>query len=269
MAKKQRVRERRPYRTPEPTRGPLASVVPGARSSRRTAPASGRPGGGLPILPLTLAGLAVGVAIIAFVALQNVGPSSSGSVGPLKSPAVDYPAENADMSLGSSNAKVTINEWADFQCPACKAYTETVEPQVVSSYVRAGSVRIVFHDFAFIGADSTLAATAARCAGAQHHFWDFHGYLYANQGAENTGRFNQAFLDQVAGAIGLDRTAFDSCLSGGTTRSQVVASTNQAQSLGIQQTPTFFVGNQQPVVGVPSFAQMSQVIDAAIAAAGG
>jgi protein-disulfide isomerase len=173
------------------------------------------------------------------------------------------------MSLGSPNAKVTIDEWADFQCPACKAYTLSVESSVVSSYVRAGSVRIVFHDFAFIGAESTLAATAARCSGAQHHFWDYHGYLYSNQTTENSGRFNQAFLDQVADALGLDRTAFDACLTGGTARSQVVASTNQAQALNISQTPTFFIGNQQPIVGVPSFAQMSQVIDAALAAAGG
>src|ERR1700694_1904802 len=62
---------------------------------------------------------------------------------------------------GVASAPVTIEEWADFQCPACGQYARTTEPQLLSTYVARGQVRLVFHDFAFLGQESIWAAEAA------------------------------------------------------------------------------------------------------------
>jgi protein-disulfide isomerase len=204
---------------------------------------------------------------VAFAGSPSSTPPGA-TVANLATPAASYPAENADLSLGNSTAPVTLQEWADFQCPACKAYTQSVEPQVVQAYVATGKVRIIFHNFAFIGPDSTTAATAAVCAGEQRKFWPYHGYLYSNQGPEN-GWVSAALLDQIAGAVGLDMDAFHTCQSQGSARARVVAEASQAQQAGINRTPTLQVGNQPPIAKVPTFAEISGVIEAELAATGG
>jgi protein-disulfide isomerase len=272
MAKTSRRKARGPYRPDAPERGNAA----GAQSGRQPARSSGRRGrerSGLPLLPITLTGLAVGLLVIAFFALGSNPPA-----GPLATPAASYPAENPDHSLGSLDAPVLLQEWADFQCPACKAYTQTVEPRVIDTYVNTAKVRIAFHNFAFIGDrrpdksspdESVLAATAALCAGAQGHFWVYHGYLYANQGGENSGTFTSARLDQIALAVGLDLTAFHTCLADPAQRKTVTTDTTTAEQAGIDRTPTLVVGNHAPITGVPAFDAFSAIIEAELVASGG
>jgi protein-disulfide isomerase len=268
MAKTSRRKARGPYRPDAAERGKGA----GARSGRQTARGSSRRGGersGLPILPISLAGLGVGLLVVAFVAFAG-SPASTpngATLSNLATPAASYPTENADLSLGSSTAPVTMQEWADFQCPACKAYTQVIEPQVIATYVATGKIRIIFRNFAFIGPDSTSAATAAVCAGEQRKFWPYHGYLYSNQGPEN-GWVSAALLDQIAGAVGLDMNAFHTCQSEGSARARVVAEASQAQQAGITKTPTLQVGNQAPVAG-PTLETLRGMIDAELAATGG
>ena len=121
MAKTSRRKARAPYRPDAPER----AKPTGAQSGRRPARSSGRgrQRSGLPLLPISLAGLGVGLLVVAFVAFAS-SPSSTppgatlATLANLATPAASYPAENADLSLGSSTAPVTLQEWADFQCPA-------------------------------------------------------------------------------------------------------------------------------------------------------
>jgi protein-disulfide isomerase len=267
-SKTSRRRTRAPYRPIPSTRG---AVQPGSRAG--VSARSERAARGIPLLPITLAGLAAGLLVVAFFALGSNPPA-----GPLATPAASYPAENPDHSLGSPDAPVVLQEWADFQCPACRAYTQTVEPRVIDTYVKTGKVRIVFHDFAFIGGyradkaapdESVLAATAALCAGAQGHFWAYHGYLYSNQGGENSGTFSSARLDQIAQAVGLDLTAFHTCLADPSQRAEVTTETSTAEQAGINSTPTLVVGNHAPISGAPTFDAFSAIIEAELVAAGG
>jgi protein-disulfide isomerase len=262
VAKKQRTRERRPYRDPAPARG-----TPAGGRSRRTTRAT--ESGGLPLLPITIGGLALGILAVAFVAFSNSAPSpqpSLATLAALATPDGAFPAENADMSLGSSAAPVTLDEWADFQCPGCKFYTRQTEPLLVDTYVKTGKVRIVFHDFPFIPPvqQSVSAATAARCAGQQHRFWEYHGYLYANQGREGSGWVTTAVLDQIARAVGLDQTAFDLCLADTAIQQQIIVSRNQGQQLGLTSTPTLILNGQTiegPNNTIPSWDQLRGAID--------
>jgi protein-disulfide isomerase len=213
--------------------------------------------------------VALGVIVIAFVVLSNNQPTptpqASGSFS-LVAPFTTYPAENADGTMGAATAPLTISEFADYQCPSCKSYARLVEPGLIDEYVRPGKARLVFHDFAFLGAESTEAATAAQCAGEQQRFWPYHGYLYANQGVkENGGTFSDAFLRAVGQAVGLDMAKFDACRAGTAARQRVITSTTAAQNLGVDSTPTIVVNSLSPIVGVPGWADFKAYLDAILA----
>jgi protein-disulfide isomerase len=95
-------------------------------------------------------------------------------------------------------------------------------------------------------------------------FWQMHDWLFANWAGENQGAFARARLDSIATSAGLDTTRYDACMATGTYQGAVRAETQQALASGIDQTPTLFV-NGQKVVGVPTNAQLADLINQAAA----
>lgn len=211
---------------------------------------------------MTVGVVAIGIVLIGLFILRPGAASTSGELNP---PVTTIPAglEN-DRTLGSPSAPVTIDVWADFQCPFCDQFATTVEPRIITDFVTTGQAKLVAHDFAFIGQgrspdESTDAATAARCASRSGKYWEYAEYLWANQGAENSGGFRKERLDQVATAVGLDLTQFDQCLTDQSIRSSVATETSQGAALGITGTPTVFVnGQKQPTV--PTYEQLATLI---------
>lgn len=142
-----------------------------------------------------------------------------------------------------------------------------VAPEIVKRYVETGKVKLVWHDFAWIGSESRQAAQAARCAGRQGSFWEYHDHLFNNQRGENRGQFAPENLKRFAAELGLDRAAFDSCLD----RAEDIPSIQQdlatARAEGITATPSFRV-NGQRLVGARSVDAFVQAIDAELAKLG-
>jgi protein-disulfide isomerase len=218
---------------------------------------------------------AVVVGLVLFVLLVVRPGSSSGQplssdnpYGLVKS-GVAIPAGLADgRAFGKADAPVTVDVWADFQCPYCAQFALTVEPQIVTNLVAKGTVRLVAHDFTFIGSgrnpdESTDAAVAARCAERQGHFWDFYYTLFSNQGAtENGGAFTRLRLLAMADLLGLDHAAFQTCLDDSTVRGAVVTETGQGSKLGVTSTPTSII-NGKLVLGLKDYATMASLIAAA------
>ena len=167
---------------------------------------------------------------------------------------------------------MTLDVWADFQCPFCGQFARTVEPQIVSNLVTKGTVRLVAHDFSFLGArhdpdESTAAAVAARCADRQGKFWDYYEMLFWNQGTtENSGAFAPQRLIAMADLLGLDQAAFSSCLADPAVAAAVATETAAGQQAGVTSTPTTFI-NGTPVVGLKDYATMASLIEAAAAKA--
>jgi protein-disulfide isomerase len=166
--------------------------------------------------------------------------------------------------IGDANAPITIIEFADFQCPYCGQFQSQTWPQINEQYVKKGLVRFGYHQFAFLGPESTWAAEASECAADQNAFWQYHDKLYAGQAGENQGAFNKDKLKQLAVDLKLDAKAFDSCLDSGKYTAQVNADSQAAGSLGVTSTPSFVV-NGQALSGALPFAQFQQVIEAATA----
>ena len=121
------------------------------------------------------------------------------------------PVTAQDMALGNPLAKVTLIVYADFQCPFCAKLFQESEKTIIDTYVRNGDVQFVYRDFAFLGPESVRAAEAARCAGDQGKFWEYHDYLFNNHNGENEGAFADPKLKAFAKTLGLNSVAFDSC----------------------------------------------------------
>ncbi len=198
-----------------------------------------------PMVILTVAALAVG-AIVIGLALAS-GPSAPTET--LTAPIAAVPAGLSNgRALGSPDAPVTVDVWADFQCPGCMQLATRVEPPIVSQLVVPGYAQIVFHDAAFQGRnvtsswdESVQSAAAARCAADQDRFWEMHDWLFTNWDGENMGGFRPARLRQIAESAELDMTAYDGCMAVGDKQSAVNAETDLATADGVQQTPTILL----------------------------
>ncbi|MGE7128957.1 DsbA family protein [Lysinibacillus xylanilyticus] len=93
------------------------------------------------------------------------------------------PSIEGQPLLGESNAPVTIVEFGDFKCPACKAWGDTVFPKLVEEYIENGDVNFVYVNVPFHGQESILAALAAESVFKQDPsvYWDFHKTLFSSQ----------------------------------------------------------------------------------------
>jgi len=98
---------------------------------------------------------------------------------------------------------------------------------------------------AFLGPESGWAAEAAYCADEQGQFWPYHDKLYQSQGSEGGGAFSRDNLKRFARELGLDSSAFNSCLDSGKYVAQVQSDTNSAGQAGVRGTPTFILNGRQ------------------------
>ena len=217
-----------------------------------------------------LGALAIGVLIVALVAINQLGPRATGT---LKDPGIEYPAALLDgTTIGSADAPVTLEVWEDFQCPVCARHSLSVEPIIVERYVKPGTLRIVHHDLAFLGRgtpdESEVAASGAVCANKQGKYWDYTHWIYANQDGENAGGFRPERVKAIAEAAGVDVTDWDACVADPAVLAEVRASTEQGVGLGVNSTPTMFInGTLVDPPGLRSPDQLGALIEEAAASA--
>jgi protein-disulfide isomerase len=165
---------------------------------------------------------------------------------------------------GPDDAKVTIIEYSDFECPFCKRYYDNAYKQILSTY--PDDVKMIFKDFPLsFHAQATPAAEAAECAGAQEWFWEYHDILFERQ-SEWASSGRPAF-NSYAEELGLDMDAFNNCVDSRQFRENVVADFQEGQAAGVRGTPAFFI-NGKMVSGAQPFSAFQTEIDAALAASG-
>lgn len=175
---------------------------------------------------------------------------------------IQIPANVAQQ--GSSDAKVTIIEFADFKCPFCKQWHQEIYPKLKSEYIDTGKVRFAFWDFAFLGEESFKAAEAAMCAMDQDKFWEYHDVLFNAQGLETESSFSDASLKQFAQNIGLNQSSFNECFDARINKPIVEDLTNQGANYGVNSTPTVFI-NGLKFEGILPWQTYQQVIETELA----
>jgi len=162
-------------------------------------------------------------------------------------PPADFPAgltPDGYPYKGDPQARVVIEEFADFQCPYCGRYAVDVAPKLDAKYVKTGQVYVVFRYFPFIGPESFRAAEAAACAAEQGKFWEYQYTVFANQRGENQGWFTDSRLTDFARAVGVDVDRFQACLTSGRYSRFIAASADQARQRGIRSTPTVIINGR-------------------------
>lgn len=180
---------------------------------------------------------------------------SSTPAGPVNVSVGNYPVR------GNMNAKVTVIEFADFRCPFCEQWFQTIEPSLIKDYVNTGKIKFAWRNYAFLGPASVLAANAGECANEQNQFWAFHDYMYKHQPDEtDTSMYTVDNLSKIAGSLGMDQSQFQSCLSANKYNNLVTKDMNEGQAAGVSGTPTTFI-NGVAIVGAVPYSQIKSAID--------
>jgi len=174
--------------------------------------------------------------------------------------------QNGSPVLGSPDAPVTIVEFGDYQCPFCQRWNTNTKPPIVDNFIETGKAKLVFVDLAIIGPDSQKAHAGSYCADEQGLYWEYHDFLYANQGHENSGWVNSNNLKSlVSGIDGLDTDSFAQCLDSGKYEQRVKDNTNIAKKAGARSTPSFIIigptGDSVPIKGAQPYDVFQQAIE--------
>ncbi len=197
------------------------------------------------ILPASILIAAVLISGSLFYTRYNPGDNGTALVAGNQKPVGKVNIDLSDaMIMGDAKAPVTVVEYADFQCPFCQRYFQQNNSALISQYVNTGKVRFVWKDYAFLGQESIWAAEAARCANDQGKFWEYHDYLFTNQGAENSGAFSKDNLKKFASTLGLNMGQFNSCLDTDKYASVIQKETQEGNKVGVNGTPATFINNK-------------------------
>jgi len=184
-----------------------------------------------------------------------------------------YP--QTDMNtMGDPNAPVKLEVWEDFQCPACKNFSESVEALLIPNYIATGKVYYVFHQYPFIDdrsptKESDQAANASMCAGEQGRFWDFKHIIFVNWNGENQGAYTDRRLLAFAESLELDMKKFETCFNSNAYKAQIDQDFADGVALGVDSTPSIFVNRVKVLSAqnpnyVPSYEDIAAAIEAAL-----
>jgi protein-disulfide isomerase len=180
-------------------------------------------------------------------------PEPHAARAPLAAERVDRVELGAAATRGPSHAKVTVVVFSDFECPFCSRGAAAMK----ALEERFGSrVRFAFkHHPLPMHPHARLAAAASLAAEDQGKFWQLHDALFAHQ-----GQLDRAGLEKRAEELGLDLSRFRSALDSGAAEARLAADEAEAQRLGVNGTPTFFI-NDRRVVGAQPAEALAAVID--------
>ncbi|MEM5802063.1 MAG: DsbA family protein [Candidatus Aenigmatarchaeota archaeon] len=165
-----------------------------------------------------------------------------------------------DPTKGSANAKVTMIEFSDFQCPFCARFWKDTLPLLEEEYIKTGKLKFVYRDFPLdFHQFAKKAAEAAECANEQNKFWEYHDKLFENQQA-----LDITSLKRYAQELGLDTAKFNECLDSGKYANEVQKDVQDGMAYGVSGTPTFFI-NGIKVVGAQPYSVFKRIIDQELA----
>lgn len=160
-------------------------------------------------------------------------------------PASEDSGNIADWTKGSSNPKVVIVEYADFQCPGCASASPTLD-QVVNKY--SDHVQLIFRHFPLtnIHPHARAAAAAAESAGKQGKFWQMHDRLFANQSewAQASGATRTDIFADYAEALGLDREQFINDLTDSNVTAKINFDGALGREIGVNSTPSIYIDGE-------------------------
>lgn len=174
---------------------------------------------------------------------------------------VDIPIGDNVPTRGPEDAKVTLVEYTDFECPFCARFSANLD-EALKDEELAKNVRVVVKQFPLgFHRNAEPAAQAALAAHAQGQFWEYHDILW-----QNTRALDRPSLERYAEQLGLDMTKFKADLDNDTYKEQVQAEFREGSGFGVQGTPTWFVNGAMHSGALPPEQIKSILLDALKAA---
>jgi protein-disulfide isomerase len=176
--------------------------------------------------------------------------------------AAGTPAPGGGRIKGPADAPVTLTEFGDYQCPACRSYHPIVD-ELMRRYPT--QLKLQFHHFPLvqIHANAMLAAQVAEAAGDQGKFWEMHDLLFLQQHMWASSTNARSFFTSLASQLGLNAGQFTQSLEAVQTRDRILADVAKGRDANIPGTPTFFI-NGQLVPGSPGVDELALLVERAL-----
>lgn len=172
--------------------------------------------------------------------------------------------DGSDPMLGNKDAKVTIVEFSEFQCPFCKKYSEGAFAQIKKDYIDTGKVKYYFRDLPLgFHPQAKPAAKTANCAFEQNKYWKMHDKLFEKQSEWTTSSEADQLFATYAAELGLNVEKFETCVADQKTLDEIENDYITGSKLGASGTPTFFI-NGKKLVGARPYEQFKAEIEAAL-----
>ena len=178
-----------------------------------------------------------------------------------------------DAVLGDKNAKVTLIDFSDYECPFCKRHFEQTLPELMKKYIDTGKVKMVYRDLPLPFHDpmATTEAIAANCAreqGDDTTYYKFHDEMFKRTTSNGNG-LTKDTLNTIASDLGLNADTFKSCVDSEKYKEEVQKDLADANKAGATGTPTFFIGKSTPngeisatkLVGAQPFSAFEAIIE--------
>lgn len=179
-----------------------------------------------------------------------------------------------DPVLGNKNAKVTMVEFSDYECPFCKRHFDQVYSLLKKDYIDTGKVKLVFRDYplSFHDPMATYEAKAALCArdqGGDSAYFKFHDAIFAKTTSNGNG-LTKDQVYQMASDLGLNQANLKSCADSDKYDAEIKKDVADGGAAGVSGTPSFIVGKSNPsgtidgqlIVGAQPYSAFQAVIDA-------
>lgn len=194
----------------------------------------------------------IGLAALVFVANKSTDKTTKVENANLPAP------KSTDIIVGDKNAKVVITEYADFQCPACASYSPVVN-KILSDY--PNKVKLVYRFFPLksIHKNAQISGQAGYAAYKLGKFPEIKDSLYSNQVDWENLKDPREIFEGYAQTAGLDVTKFREIMNSDEAKKAVEAGENEAIGLGLNSTPSFFIGKNQ--VKPASYDDFKKLID--------
>lgn len=172
----------------------------------------------------------------------------------------------AVTALGDVDAPLVLIEYSDYRCPFCGKFARDTMPVLVEEYVETGKIRFEWRDFPVFGQESVDGAMAARAAGEQGLYWEYHHAMYADAPERGHLKITDEKILAWAKEVGVpDMEQFTKDLDDPQLRKKVDADTAEAREIGATGTPTFVLGGQI-IVGAQPTDAFRDLIDEQLAA---
>lgn len=196
-------------------------------------------------------------------AANNAGANNNAPQYPTPPPKVDVAIGHLPV-LGDENAKVTVVEFSDLQCPYCKQFKDNTYPEIYDKYIKTNKIKFAYRHYPLktIHPNSQKASEATECANEQNKFWDYEEMLFKNQSSWSPLAAADAIntFTDYAGQLGLDTAQFRNCLETDKYQKNVDEDSNDGNKASVDGTPGFFI-NGWRLTGAQPFSEFERLIE--------